>query len=61
MKHHNGGSISAFNGLRGLFLLMILACHTNTTTFIIGEQAVDGFLIMSGWLNAMSLDRSLVT
>jgi hypothetical protein len=38
---------------------MVMAIHTSNTTFAIGDQGVDGFLIMSGWLNAMSLDRGL--
>ena len=44
-----------------MFVLMVLAFHTNSTVFIIGEQGVDGFLIMSGWLNAMSLDKTFAT
>lgn len=50
--------IYAFRGLRGVFILMVLACHMNGA-FNIGEQGVDGFLVMSGWLNALSLDRAL--
>ena len=37
---------------------MVLACHTHGM-FNVGEQGVDGFLVMSGWLNAMSMDRAL--
>jgi hypothetical protein len=36
---------------------MVLACHADGI-FNIGEQGVDGFLVMSGWLNALSLDKA---
>ena len=37
---------------------MVLLVHSQNKLFMIGEQGVDGFLLMSGWLNAMSLDKS---
>ena len=37
---------------------MVLACHASGV-FNIGEQGVDGFLLMSGWLNALSLHKSI--
>ena len=57
-KKKADSEITAFRGLRGLFILMVLACHTHGM-FNIGEQGVDGFLVMSGWLNAMSMDKAL--
>ena len=50
--------IFAFNGLRGIFIIMVLICHLPFIGNNLLTQAVDGFLLMSGWLNALSMDNT---
>ena len=50
--------IYAFNGLRAIFILMVMTVHNYTSVSGLLSQGVDGFLLMSGWLNSMSMDAT---
>lgn len=56
-KKENRGEIYAFNGLRGIFIAMVMLCHMRLPLEMLGI-GVDGFFFMSGWLNAQSMDSS---